>query len=228
MNGYVPPGHLLLRSTLARVGETLCPEAWARAKPEDKTLLRDGANSDRVPWGFWTLPGSIGVEAYEALRRMLAEGRLSASIRKVAGAPEPIRSEAWQARGADRLEDVLKGAVAFTVASGQDVIGDVLIKVSDLEAALTGGRAPSPIMPHEPGPTERPAPLKAAGRPPNPNVDQFWIEVCRVMLNGEAPADQAGLTKHLSVWAGEAMKPAYEEETIRKKVGRLFAALGRK
>ncbi len=64
------------------------------------------------------------------------------------------------------------------------------------------------------------------GRPPNPEVDLFWIEICRLIKDGEIPNTQSATIKELTQWSIENMKPPYGEDTIRGKVSELWRRLG--
>ncbi|CAO4184211.1 hypothetical protein IHEIED_04411 [Methylorubrum populi] len=69
------------------------------------------------------------------------------------------------------------------------------------------------------------APSKA-GRRPNPGVDDFWIEVCRLVTEGGVKGGQAGYTEHMAQWAAINMDRPYDAETVRKKIGNLFKKIG--
>jgi len=227
MTEYLPPGMVSFSAALARSAEAFCPEAWASAKPETRSLLADGTTLKSTWVGAWAGPNSLAEKAYAALRPLLADGRLPASLRMTTGAPEPIEAVSWQASGADRIEAVLKGAVMFIVASGAAARGDVLIAGVNLDAVLAGKPVP-------PSPAAGPARVakmaiaapSKAGRRPNPDVDSFWIEVCRLVADGGVKGGQAGYTERMAQWAAVNMDRPYDAETIRKKLGSLFKALG--
>lgn len=224
MSIYVPPGEMPLSTALARAAKVLCPEAWEQARPEIREFMAEGCASDRPPWGLWTSPGSVGVLAYEALRPMLADGRLPATLRKATGASELIDPPSWRARDADRPEAVLSGTVTFAMTGGQEARGDVLIRIVDLEDVLAGKAVARPIP--APSPALGAAPREKAGRRPNPDADRFWIEVCRLVDSGSIKGGQAGFTEHMAQWSENNMTAPYDAETVRKKVGTLFKSLG--
>lgn len=224
MSAYLSPGEISFGLALARAAEVLCADTWARARPEIRSFMAEGCASDRAPFGFWRLPTSLGVLAYEALRPMFADGRLPALLRKAVGAPEPIAPASWHAFGADRPDAILSGLVAFTLTNGHEARGDVLIRADDLDNVLAGKAVSRPAPP--PVPTMVGAPREKAGRRSNPDADRFWIEVCRIVADGAIEGGQAGLTERMAQWAQSNMTAPYDGETVRKKVGKLFESLG--
>ena len=102
----------------------------------------------------------------------------------------------------------------------------MLIYEADLDAVLRGEPAPNrAVLNSHAAPEHLGSPKSKGGRPPNPAVDQFWIEICRIVAEGLLPREQAAYTKRMAQWATAEKKCDYSEETVRKTVSKRLAAL---
>jgi hypothetical protein len=142
----------------------------------------------------------------------MAEGSLTGYIyRPGDGRTEPAERIYWT--NVHFLGDAHRTGKCWVLAGGAPVEGRVRIKRADLEMVLAG----------------RPAPLArkrgSAGRKANREIDNFWIEVCRVLYHGSVGEDQAELTRRMGQWAIDHMKSPYDAETIRKKMSALLKAI---
>jgi hypothetical protein len=101
------------------------------------------------------------------------------------------------------LEDILAGRPAQMIA----------------ETAQTGMNEPPPVA------TDEDARAKG-GRKPNPDVDRFWIEMCRLLVHEAVKGGQQGYNETMAQWAQDNMDKPYDADTVRKKVSSLFKVLG--
>lgn len=224
MSAFAPQGTLSLGAALARIAEGADPSAWAQAKPDVRSFLCDGYEPRGLQSRLWTGGDSVAGRAYAEIRPLLASAVLPAVLRMRVGAPRPIEPQSWTAQAADRLIDVLRGRASFTIAGGEVAEGEVFVRVADLDAALRGERPAG--MPADAVQRSTPEPTRArGGNRPNPEVDRFWIEVCRLVHSAEVKGGQAGLTEQMAQWASDNMDRPYDAETIRKKVRALFKAI---
>jgi hypothetical protein len=97
------------------------------------------------------------------------------------------------------------------------------MKRADFELVLDGKTAPTRKAMNAGGARA----TYAAGRKLNAQHDKFWIELCRLVLNGSSSGeDRSALTAHMTQWASVNMKRPYDEGTVRKKVTALLKGLG--
>lgn len=68
-------------------------------------------------------------------------------------------------------------------------------------------------------------PVSKGGRKPNPDVDRFWIEICRLLLDGGVKGGQSGYNEVMAQWALDNMEKPYDADTVRKKIANLFKVL---
>lgn len=216
----IPAGMLPFALALGRVAQARCAAAWEGAKPGERAFLVEGAPAERLKITLWTTDGSLASRAYGELRPLLADGTVPTLLRGVEGAPTNIDPAAWHASGADRVADLLRGTVSFG-AIGR---GEVLIRSGDLDAALKGEAVPMRVPRVAPVSAAEPARGKGGNRS-NPETDRFWIEVCRLVSEGEITCGRAGLAELMAQWSIDHMERPWDAETVRKKVGHLFKAL---
>lgn len=226
MSAYQPPGMIRFSEALARTAEMREPALWAKARPEERSFLIEDAGAAAFQATIWTRSDSVAGMAYAAIRPLLAEGLLPAVLGMKIGSPRPIEPESWQGGGADTVASVLRGTAQFLIANGSAATGPVFVRSADLYAVLQGEAVPSRATPPQSFPL---APTEVSstkvGRRPNPEADRFWIEACRVVFAHDYKNGQAGFTEHMAQWSSDNMERPYDAETVRKKVGKLFAAL---
>jgi hypothetical protein len=100
------------------------------------------------------------------------------------------------------------------IVEGAPIVGRVRIKREDLALVLSGKSAA-----RSPDPTIR------SGRKHNIDSDEFWVELCRVLLRGEVKEDLKALAKHMALWSINNMRDPYEEDTLRRKISKLIKAI---
>jgi hypothetical protein len=69
---------------------------------------------------------------------------------------------------------------------------------------------------------------RRTGRPPKEGHDEFWIEVCRLIHLGEQGTrgtSQATFRRAMAAWCDAYMPGAYSEESIKKKIQKVWRAL---
>ncbi|MCJ2055099.1 hypothetical protein MKL09_00820 [Methylobacterium sp. J-048] len=229
-NAFIPAGTISFGAALARTAEASFSGAWASSKPGERAFLIEGAGSNSFVAHLATSEGTLAGLAYGMLRPLLADGSLPSLLRVPTGSPQSIDPASWQASRADRLNDVLRGTVAFATVGGAPAVGHVLIRNDDLDAVLSGKQAPGANAlpnPHLPNPIAQIGPaVGKGGNRPNPEADRFWIEICRIIKEGDIQGGQAGLTVRMAQWATNNMSRPYDAETVRKKVGNLFRSIG--
>lgn len=226
MTAFKPAGTLWLREALAQTAEMHEPDLWSKTGEKERSFFGEGAQADAFQVLGWTRSETAIGRAYARVRPLLADGLLPSSLIRTVGGPCPIEPNSWLGRGPDRLPDVLKGSIQFIVEDGSSAAGPVLIRASELNAALKGEKVQSsgvlPTRPHAAEPTSK----AKGGNRPNPDSDRFWIEICRIAVAGDIKGGQRGLTDLMAQWATDNMDRPYDGETVRKKVGRLFEGMG--
>ena len=89
-----------------------------------------------------------------------------------------------------------------------------------------GGRALGSFKPPTPSdPKIRRHPC--GGRPQKFSWDDVWIEACRYIHDEGVPATQAELMRHLQQWCENQFGQQPADSTLRPKLRKLYAALGR-
>ncbi len=99
------------------------------------------------------------------------------------------------------------------------VVGDVLVRRDEVERFETEN-SPSRAVPAEP--IVRGGP----GVPPKYDWDGFWVEACRRIHDDGIPATQAAFVREMQDWFDAQGATAPDQSTIKKKISRLWKALG--
>lgn len=227
MMGFVPAGMVSFRVALGLIAQTRCATAWSDAKADERAFLAEEASAEGFTLTLWTRDASVAGQAYAKLRPMLADGSLRAMLRGPAGAPVVIEPADWHASGADRLADVLRGTVSFSVHGSALERGEVMIRAADLNAVLKG----EPTSPREPEliDTVPRGEKKVGGRPPKAGVDDFWIEACRLIYTGEQGTQvqtQKQFVDAMLEWSVVHQSDPYSADAVEKKIKMLWRRLG--
>lgn len=169
-------------------------------------------------------------EAYNRIRDLLSAEQLTGFIiDDASGRPYEVEPHLWNTEDADTAHE--RGLMRFSGGYGW-VIGPAVVLRSELESILEGkpareiadvvhaGTVESISVAAEEGPRAK------GGRKSNPDNDRFWIEVCRLLNDGEIKGGQSGLSGTMAQWAEDNMKRAYDADTVRKKISNLFKVLG--
>src|SRR5262249_30859523 len=131
------------------------------------------------------------------------------------------RPNAGTAAQAGRLLDVL-GPLSLTR-------GLPVVRESELLQVIAGNPARPEANPPPTGHSVRMSSTQAratakskVGRRANPDVHKFWIEIIRLVNDGELPRTKKQLTDNLCLWAKDNMNQPYDDETIGKLIQLLW------
>ena len=188
-----------------------------------------------VPPGYLRLSDAVGKidGGWPALRGLLSGGRLpSYLIVSNSGRPLEIPPHTWNrpnagtAALAGGLLDVQLGPLSLTT-------GLPVVRESELLQVIAGNLARPEANPPPTGQSLRTSSTQAratakskAGRRANPDVHKFWIEIIRLVNDGELPRTKKQLTERLCLWAKDNMNQPYDDETIGKHIQLLWRTLG--
>jgi hypothetical protein len=190
----------------------LLPRERVPPPPEIEALLKRADENDRLLEKAWS-----------RLCWLLAEGRLVGYVcREADGKTEAAEPIYWTTDPPKRAR--FDGQCFFMPSEGGHYVQvRPRMKRVDFELVLEGKTVPArKVISSGAAPAGY-----AAGRKPNAQHDEFWIELCWLVINGSSSGeDLAALTEQMTQWASVNMKRPYDEGTVRRKVSGLLKRLG--
>lgn len=188
-------------------------EQWERFSMWEDALWRDPTDERQ----------SMSLDRAEVMFRSdLAAGLVRAFAASGDGPVRPIPCETWDTSSVQRW----RGSAAIGDDGISRFVGAFVLRHEIVPLLISEHVVGSQAL-AEPVRRERVDQLatKRGGRPTTWDWDAMWIEVVRLMKDGEVPS-RADLPKHLAAWFQATVGDEPASSTLRDKVKKLFDTIG--